>query len=127
MLAGKYNMTCQQGSTFSRIFEIEQPNTDADPTGNTYEPYDLTGHEARMQVRRTIDSDNFLLELTTQNNSITINPAPPKFNQILINVSASVTASVSHSGVYDLEIISPSGVVDRVLEGEFILSPEVTR
>lgn len=127
MLAGKYNMTCQQGSTFSRTLEIEQPDLEADPTGNTYEDYDLTGHTARMQVRRTIDSANFLLELTTENGSITINPAPPAINQILINVSASVTASVSNSGVYDLEIISPSGVVDRVLEGEFILSPEVTR
>lgn len=127
MLAGKYNITCQQGSTLSRTLEIEQPDLEADPTGNTYEPYDLTGHSARMQVRRTIDSSSFLLELTTNNGGLTINPNSGIFNQILLHASASVTASVAHSGVYDLEIISPSGIVDRILEGEFILSPEVTR
>lgn len=127
MLAGKYNITCQQGSTLSRTLEIEQPDLEADPTGNTYEPYDLTGHSARMQVRRTIDSSAFLLELTTDNGGLTINPNPGIFNQILLHASASVTASVANSGVYDLEIVSPTGIVDRILEGEFILSPEVTR
>lgn len=127
MLAGKYNITCQQGSTLSRTLEIEQPDLETDPTGNTYEPYDLTGHSARMQVRRTIDSSAFLLELTTDNGGLTINPNPGIFNQILLHASASVTASVANSGVYDLEIVSPAGIVDRILEGEFILSPEVTR
>jgi hypothetical protein len=79
-----------------------------------------------MQVRRTIDTTNFLLELTTENGALTINPSTA-INEIYIDVSASVTASVSTSGVYDIEIIDVSGVVSRVLEGEFNLSPEVTR
>jgi hypothetical protein len=127
MLAGNYNMTCQQGSTFTRLIEIEQPDLTADPTGNTFEPFDLTGYTARMQVRRTIDSANFLLNLTTENGALTINPSEESNNQIYIDVSASVTASVSTSGVYDIEIISSTGTVSRVLQGVFNLSPEVTR
>lgn len=127
MLAGNYNMTCQQGSTFIRSIELEQPDLIEDPTGNTFEPFDLTGYAAKMQVRRTIDSSNVLLELSTFNGALTINPSNAVTNEIYINVSASVTASISTSGVYDLEIISPSGVVTRILQGEFFLSPEVTR
>lgn len=127
MLAGNYNMTCQQGSTFTRTIEIEQPDLIADPTGNTFVPYDLSGYTARMQVRRTIDSANFLLELTSQNGGLTINPAEGDSNKIFLYASASVTASVSNSGVYDIEIIGPDNSVSRVLQGVFNLSPEVTR
>ena len=127
MLAGNYNMTCQQGSTFRRSIEIEQPDLEADPTGNTFIPFDLSGYSARMQVRRTIDSANFLLELSTQNGALTINPSGTAPNQIYIDVSASVTASVNTSGVYDIEIANPDGTITRVLQGVFNLSPEVTR
>lgn len=126
MRAGKYNMTCEQGSTFRRSLFIEQPDLVTDPTGATYEDFDLSGYTARMQVRRTIDSATFLLELTTENGALTINPAEA-INEIFIDVSASVTASVSTSGVYDMEIIDPSGIVSRILEGNFTVSPEVTR
>jgi hypothetical protein len=34
---------------------------------------------------------------------------------------------ITESGVYDIEIEFASGVVRRILEGAFILSPEVTR
>jgi len=127
VLAGNYNMTCQQGSTFRRSIEIEQPDLEADPTGNTFIPFDLSGYSARMQVRRTIDSANFLLELSTQNGALTINPSGTAPNQIYIDVSASVTASVNTSGVYDIEIANPDGTITRVLQGVFNLSPEVTR
>lgn len=127
MLAGNYNMTCQQGSTFTRTLEIEQPDLATDPTGSTFMPFDLSGYEARMQVRRTIDSSSFLLELTTANGGLTINPISGDTNKILIFAPANVTASVPTSGVYDIEIISDDNTVSRVLQGIFNLSPEVTR
>jgi len=127
MLAGNYNITCQQGSTFTRTLEIEQPDLEEDPTGNTFVPFSLAGYTARMQVRRTIDSPSFLLELTTANGGLTINPIAGDVNKILIFAPANVTASVSTSGVYDLEIISSGNIVSRILQGIFNLSPEVTR
>jgi hypothetical protein len=127
MIAGVYNITCQQGSTFSRLLEIEQPDLEADPTGQTYEPYDLNGYSARMQVRRTIESSTVMVYLTTENSGLTINPTGETINHIRIYMSDDVTASIGSSGVYDLEIINGDGEVSRVIQGAFTLSPEVTR
>jgi hypothetical protein len=126
MRAGTYNFTCEQGSTFTRLIELEEPDLVSDPTGNTYAPIDINNYSARMQVRRTIDSTTFLVYLTTENGGLNINPADAD-NQIVISMSDEVTASISTSGVYDLEIESPEGVVSRILQGTFTLSPEVTR
>lgn len=126
MRAGSHNFVCEQGATFKRTIEVERPDLEADPTGETFVPYDLTGFIARMQVRRTIDSSNFLLSLTTENGALEINPGEA-VNVIEINVSASVTASLSTSGLYDLEIQNGSGEVSRVLQGNFTVIPEVTR
>lgn len=127
MRAGNYNITCEQGSTFTRTIELEAPDIEADPTGNTFIPLNIENYTARMQVRRTIESSNFLLELTTENNGLTVNPIEGQTNVLEINVSASVTASIENSGVYDIEIISTTGVVSRILQGIFTLSKEVTR
>jgi hypothetical protein len=45
-----------------------------------------------------------------------------------ILISASVTSGFpTGTHVYDLEIISPSNIVDRLVEGTFNVTPEVTR
>ena len=41
-------------------------------------------------------------------------------------MSAANTAALSQGGVYDVEI-ELSGVVERIIEGDFNLSKEVTR
>jgi hypothetical protein len=47
---------------------------------------------------------------------------------INILISASVTSEFpTGTHVYDLEIISPSNFVDRLIEGTFNVTPEVTR
>lgn len=127
MIAGVYNITCEQGSSFLRTLEIEQPDLATDPTGQTYEPFDLTGYTARMQVRRTIESASAIVTLTTENLGLEINPTAGTTNLIKISMSASVTASISTSGVYDLEIIDNVGFVSKVVKGAFNLIPEVTR
>ena len=126
MIAGIYNLTCEQGATFSRLIEIEQPDLANDPSGETYIEYNLTGYTARMQVRRTVENANYLVSLTSANGGLVVIPGIYE-NQIQILMSASVTASITQSGVYDLEIVDSSGYVSRVLQGSFTLIPEVTR
>jgi hypothetical protein len=121
MIAGKYNILCEQGTTFTRVLTVEQPTVE-DPT--VFEPYDLTDHTARMQVRRTIDSSTVLVSLTTENGRITIDETDGK---ITLSMSDEVTSTITSSGVYDLEIIDGAGNVSRVIEGLFTLSQEVTR
>lgn len=121
MIAGNYNILCEQGTTFTRVIALEQPTT-ADP--DVYEPYPLTGHTARMQVRRTVESTSVIIELTTENGRISIDGAD---GIITLSINDSDTSEITSSGVYDLEIIDDSGNVSRVIQGSFTLSNEVTR
>jgi tRNA threonylcarbamoyladenosine modification (KEOPS) complex Pcc1 subunit len=78
-----------------------------------------------MQVRRTVLTDGDpLISLTTENGRISINGAA---GLIALSISAADTAALTSSGVYDLEIISSTGLVSRVIQGTFTLSLEVTR
>lgn len=131
MLAGVYNLTIEQGSTFARLIAIQQPDLEADPTGSTFENYDINGYTARMHIRRTIDSATPMIVLTTENGRIDVNPefetTPTKNNEISLLLSATDTSSLSTSGVYDLEIVSPGSLVLKVIRGDVTLIPEVTR
>lgn len=130
MIAGVYNITIEQGSTFGRLISVEQPDLVADPTGQTFVNYSLVAHTARMQIRRTVDSATSMISLTTENGRITINPnisGNTKNNEISLLITAADTATLTTSGVYDLEIISSSGTVSKVVRGDVTLIPEVTR
>jgi len=123
MIAGIYNLFCEQGATFTRLIEIEYPD-DIDPA--IFYPYDLTSFTASLQVRRTVDSNAKLVSLTTQNGGLELQPGGTQ-NAIRIYMSPEVTASITSDGVYDLEIEDDNGDVSRVLRGTFTLSPQVTR
>lgn len=131
MIAGVYNLTIEQGSTFGRIFSLQQPDIDNDPTGQTYINIQLTNFTARMQIRRTIDTAGSMIVLTTENGRMTINPNiindPTADNEVLISITAADTALLNTDGVYDLEIISPSGLVYKMVRGNVKLIHEVTR
>lgn len=121
MLAGIYNIVCEQGTTFTRVITLEYPDPD-DPT--VFLPWDFTGYTARMQVRRTLDSATAMIELTTENGGIEF--TNPSQGELTIEMTASQTADLTSSGVYDLEIITGSEV-SRLIQGNFTLNLEVTR
>mgnify|MGYP006899605461 FL=1 len=125
MIAGNYNIVCEQGATFIRVLQLKQPDP-SDPTGNTYIPYDLYNHTARMQVRRTYESSTFQVELTTENGGISVEPGDEQ-GIIYLSMDDATTAGLTSDGVYDLEIVSPGGSVNRVIRGTFTLNLEVTR
>ncbi len=136
MVAGRYNITCQQGSTFDLQLTLQYTNPDY--PGNCANPnvcpefliWDLTGYTARMQVRKYVDSATTIANLTTENLStfrIILGNANPNDGTINLFIRAEDTRNITSSGVYDIEIISPTNEVDRILQGDFILSTEVTR
>jgi len=122
MLAGIYNITCEQGSTFSRIITVEYPDPD---DASVMLPWDFTDYTARMQIRRTIESTAVMIELTTENNGIEYTDAVN--GEATVRMTSAETAALETSGVYDLEIISSSGDVSKLIKGTFTLLPEVTR
>ena len=124
MIAGNYNILCEQGASFARVIALEQPRTPTEEDPSEYEIYPLTNHTARMQVRRTLESETPLITLTTENGRISISGGS---GLITLSISAADTAALTSNGVYDLEIIASNGVVSRVIKGTFTLSLEVTR
>lgn len=114
MTPGKYNFICPQGTTFSKqlTWKIED------------EPVDLTTYTARMQVREKHTSTKKILDLTTENSGISLGGID---GTIQIEINADDTADVvAKCYVYDIELVSSSNVT-RLLEGQFIVTPEVTR
>jgi hypothetical protein len=114
MIPGKYNMVCPQGSTFNKqlTYSIDSVNVD------------LTGYQARMQLREKHTSTTFQLALNTENGGIVLGGTA---GTITINIDASATSAlVAKEYVYDLELLSGS-TVTRIIEGKFIVTPEVTR
>ena len=122
MIAGIYNITCEQGTDFTRSCILKYPDP-ADSTGSTYLLYDLTGYTARMQIRRTLESATTEIELTTENSGIVLGGTAGTF---VITMTNAQTAALDSDGVYDLEIISGAGIVSRVIQGTFTLDLEVT-
>lgn len=116
MSAGIYDIYIEQGATYN------QPLVWKDSSGTAV---NVTGYTARMQIRKTVDATTIILTLTTENGRITVGGAN---GLITLLVSAADTAALTtFCGVYDLEVISPTGVVTRLLEGQVEISKEVTR
>jgi hypothetical protein len=113
-----YNTTIDQGSNW--FFTV----TYANPNGT---PINITGYTAAMQMRATPQSVNSVLTLTTQNGGITITGAT---GTVALQATAAQTMNiVEGSYAYDIEIYSPASptVVTRLVQGQILVSAEVTR
>jgi hypothetical protein len=114
MTPGLVNFVCPQGSTFRRTLTYTLDEV----------PVDLTGYSSRLQVREAYYSEDPVVSLVS-GSGITISGSA---GTIDIFISASVTSELpTGTHVYDLEIVSPSDIVDRLIEGTFNVTPEVTR
>ena len=121
MEPGKLNLLVPQGTTWSK--QLNWIDSDDDPVP-------LAGYTARMQVRKTVATQGTpVLSLTTENGRITLGPGD---GEILLSIDATTTAALPTNRVkqtwrYDLELVSGGGAVTRLLEGKFVVTPEVTR
>jgi len=77
-----------------------------------------------MQVRSSFASDTTILNLTS-GSGITLGGTA---GTILINATAATTAGVATGQyVYDLELVSGGSAVTRLIQGTFLVDPEVTK
>jgi hypothetical protein len=107
MAAGDWDLRIEQGSTFYQSYTVTDP-------GFTWD-----GWSARAQIRTgPADSGELLLDLTPY---LTVSGA-----QVILAIPASVTQTLTRSGVWDLEM-AQGAVVVRILNGRAVLSKEVTR
>lgn len=114
--AGTYNITADQGATFTRQLTWKNAAGSA---------IDLTSYTARMQVRSSIDAAGAaVLDLTTENSRIVLGGTAGTIN-LAVN-AASMGSVDSGMYVYDLEMVLGS-VVTRLVQGTFEVRGEVTR
>lgn len=87
----------------------------------TRPPMDLTGWTAKHEIRSSIDSTDVLNSLTTENGGITLGAD----GSITLHMTAAQsTALGAINGVYNLELIDPTGIVWRFAEGAVCVSPD---
>ena len=90
-----------------------------------YTPVDLASYTARMQIRNTETAATILFSLTTEDSRIAIDNTA---KTITLTISAVDTAAITFAaGVFDLELVSPSGVVTQLLKGNIVVEEEITK
>ena len=86
-------------------------------------PADLAGYTARMAIKDKIGG-TVLHSMTTENDGIALDNTK---KTITLTVAATETDDfVWTRGVYDLEMVSPTGVVTALISGRVSISKEVT-
>jgi hypothetical protein len=109
-MSGNYNIVAEQGATFNLNFRLETDGT----------PWNLTGYTFAMQVRRSTSSNTTLINIT----SATMTSG----GHVSATVNATTMSGVpAGRWVYDIELRSSGGEVTRILEGRFIVTPQVTQ
>jgi hypothetical protein len=112
-VSAKYNLVCEQATTFNFQFTIKNNDT----------PWDLTNYSATMTVRPFVGATTTTVVASTDNGRITFEPLD---GRVIVNISSNVTTGFSATRhEYDLVLDSGSEVT-RILEGKFIVTPGVT-
>ena len=117
MAAGRYDITIEQGATFTLTISYK------DSTGSVI---DMTssGRSVRMSIKEVVGG---ALIASTEGGSPTLSASlAATGNNITISMTAANTASLDFdTAVYDLESVN-NATLDRILEGKVKLSREVT-
>lgn len=122
-----YDFVYQLGTDFTRVISYQ------DSTGT---PINLSGFTAHMEVRPTVTNSSKILDITPtvdgSAGTITIHiPHTQVINLNLIHTEEKTlyengVAGTGKTGVYDL-LITGSGVTTKILDGQFVFVPTVTR
>jgi hypothetical protein len=112
-LSAKYNLVCDQATTFDFQFQILNDNT----------PWDLTNYIVVMTVRPFVGAQTTTVVASTENGRIAVNGPN---GRITVTIDAITTGNIA-AGRYAYDLVVDSGsVVTRILEGKFVVTGAVT-
>jgi hypothetical protein len=112
-LSAKYNLVCDQATTFNFQFQILNDNT----------PWNLDNYEVVMTVRPFVGASTTTVVASTDNGMISVDGPN---GRITVTLSATTTGNIVASRYsYDL-VVDSGSVVTRILEGKFIVTGAVT-
>lgn len=110
-MAAVYNLYIDQGTTYSVTISV---TNDAGTARN------LTGYTARSQLRKSY--------YTSSNTAFTVAIDNPGEGEIELSLTAGQTANVKAGRyVYDVELVSNTNTVERIVEGIITVYPEATK
>ena len=116
MAAGIYHLYLEQGTYHDVLMTYFDAADD---------PIDLTGYEAKLQIRKRKTSPDVVLELSTDNGGIILGSGD---GTVRIVFTDEQTAALPHmSGFYDIKLTPPSGQAERFLQGDVEVSQAVTQ
>ena len=117
MSAGYHHFIIEQGATFGQTLTLK------DSSGTVV---NLTGYaSAEMDLRENPDAADPIISLTTANNRIALGGSA---GTVVLSITASDTANLTaQDGVFDLEIVSGTGVVSRLIEGTYSVRRNISR
>lgn len=111
-MAGNYPIITVEGDTWTFNATVDTDGT----------PWDFTSYTGKLQVRASTLATNKLLDVSTSN-YMSLNSS----GNISITVPSSVMATVNEGRyVYDLEVTSAGGQKTTLLQGAFVVSPQVS-
>ena len=109
-MSGKHNIVAKQGATYNLNFTVKADDV----------AWDLTTYTFAMQVRRSTASSTALISITSATMT--------NLGHVSVTISATTMNTVpAGRWVYDIELTSSGGEVTRILEGRFIVTPQVTQ
>ena len=113
-MSAKYNLVCEQATTFNFIFSINNNNT----------LLDLTGYTGTMTVRPFVGATTTTVVASTANGRMTLGGIA---GTVTVLIDATTTDAIgSGRYVYDL-VLTTGATVTRYLEGKFIVTGAVTQ
>jgi hypothetical protein len=113
-LSAKYNLVCDQATTFNFVFSINNNNT----------PLNLTGYTGVMTVRPFVGASTTTVVASTANGRMTLGGIA---GTVTVLIDATTTGAIG-AGRYAYDLVLTSGTtVTRYLEGKFIVTGAVTQ
>jgi hypothetical protein len=117
-VAGNYDMAVRAGATFRLRLAVQRAG----------EPVDLTGWQARWQVRPDRANQQVLLDATSAADDGVVTVDQPEQGGLSLHLDAAATTALTwRSGVYGLSLTTPAGDVQQLLEGNITVQPGVPR
>jgi hypothetical protein len=111
-MSAKYNLVCDQATTFNFQFVIKNDDT----------PWNLTGYTGVMTIKPFSNSTTTTLVASTANGDMVLGGVT---GRVTVNFTATETNITPSRYIYDL-VLTSGATVTRILEGKFIVTPGVT-
>jgi len=112
-VSAKYNLVCDQATTFNFQFQI---------LNNTI-PWNLNGYTGTMTVRPFVGASTTTVVASTANGRMVLSQSD---GRVTVTIDATTTGDIT-AGRYAYDLVLDSGTeITRLLEGKFIVTGAVT-